>query len=255
MPGTKELFGNQDVLKLEENILDKEQFELLKWMKKTEEKFQIKYVNIKSEDIQKHFKDLPSYVKPNHIYEITYKETFIYDQEVKTHGTLTGFHGSSMENWYSILHNSLQNYSNTKKMKNGNVFGDGVYFCEDLRVANDFLVPGNAWKKSEILGSTLGCVCLSEIVKHPSVIVSKENIGLSKSSVKNSYIIVPNSSHIRMKYIMIYTHVKDQKKQVQSDLKSYYLIIFYVIVLIVLFSYKTIDFHQLKRNLTKFFKK
>lgn len=253
MSSTSELFGDQKIVKINENSFGKDQFELIKWMKKTEEKFQLKYVNMNNEEIQKIFKDLPSYVKPNHIYELTYKETLIFEQESKTHGIITGFHGSGMENWYSILNNSLQNYSNTKKMKNGNIFGDGVYFCEDLRVANDFLVPGNAWKKSQVLGSTLGCVCLCEIIKHPSVIVSKENIGLSKSSLKNSYIIVPNSFHIRIKYLMIYTHVKDKKRQIQSDQKSYYLIIFYVLVLLFLFSIK-LDLTQVKRNLMKLFK-
>ena len=52
------------------------------------------------------------------------KETF--EIFANKYGVMNAFHGSSIENWYSILHNSLQNYSNTKKMQNGAAFGDGM---------------------------------------------------------------------------------------------------------------------------------
>lgn len=118
---------------------------------------------------------------------------------MKEYGNFIAYHGSSMENWYSISRNSLQNYSETVNMTNGAAFGKGIYFwfvsifgihqnSEDLRVSRDFSKAGPTWNKSKILGTNLSCVCVCEIVKHESVKILQDD-----KKVKNSYIIVPNS--------------------------------------------------------------
>lgn len=38
------------------------------------------------------------------------------------------FHGSGLQNWYSILKNGLKNYSNTTHQVNGAAYGNGIYF-------------------------------------------------------------------------------------------------------------------------------
>jgi len=45
----------------------------------------------------------------------------------KKHGSFFCFHGSSMENWYSILRNGLRNLSNTSLMTAGAAYGQGIY--------------------------------------------------------------------------------------------------------------------------------
>jgi hypothetical protein len=188
-PSGDKLFGNEKEIKIETLELGPEQSDLLRWMIKTEEKFTIKYVEKKHETLRSlvSLNTIPSYTRPDHIFQITYKDTEIFDSEAKKYGVITGFHGSSLENWYSILYNSLQNYSHTKKMKNGAAFGDGVYFCEDISVAHDFLVPGTSWRHSN-LGKKIGCVCVSDIIKHPTVTISRSNIGVSKDSKVTSII-------------------------------------------------------------------
>lgn len=43
------------------------------------------------------------------------------------HGSIFCWHGSSLENWYSILRNGLRNLSNTGLMTSGAAHGAGIY--------------------------------------------------------------------------------------------------------------------------------
>jgi hypothetical protein len=45
----------------------------------------------------------------------------------KKHGSVFGFHGSSIENWHSILRNGIKNMSGTAGQLNGAAYGNGVY--------------------------------------------------------------------------------------------------------------------------------
>jgi Poly(ADP-ribose) polymerase catalytic domain len=48
-------------------------------------------------------------------------------QRKRKNGSMFCFHGSSMENWYSILRNGLRNLSNTALMTAGAAYGAGIY--------------------------------------------------------------------------------------------------------------------------------
>jgi ubiquitin-conjugating enzyme E2 Q len=52
-------------------------------------------------------------------------------QAKNKHGSLFCFHGSSMENWYSILRNGLRNLSNSGLMTAGAAYGAGIYASEN----------------------------------------------------------------------------------------------------------------------------
>ncbi len=49
-----------------------------------------------------------------------------------------GFHGSAPGNFYSIVALGLRNLSGTRGMRNGAVFGEGVYLASKLEVAREF---------------------------------------------------------------------------------------------------------------------
>ncbi|CAK9003186.1 Protein mono-ADP-ribosyltransferase PARP6 (ADP-ribosyltransferase diphtheria toxin-like 17) (ARTD17) (Poly [ADP-ribose] polymerase 6) (PARP-6) [Durusdinium trenchii] len=49
----------------------------------------------------------------------------------KKFGTSFAYHGSSAENWHSILRNGLKNASNTKLMTSGAAHGPGIYLATD----------------------------------------------------------------------------------------------------------------------------
>jgi hypothetical protein len=50
-----------------------------------------------------------------------------FTAEKKKHGSIFCWHGSAMENWYSILRNGLRNLSNTSLMTAGAAYGQGIY--------------------------------------------------------------------------------------------------------------------------------
>lgn len=56
----------------------------------------------------------------------------------KKYGYTYAFHGSPIENWYSIIYNGLKNYSNTKLQLHGAAYGAGVYMSPNLLTAYDY---------------------------------------------------------------------------------------------------------------------
>jgi len=50
-----------------------------------------------------------------------------FRKQKKSHGSIFAFHGSSIENWHSILRKGLINASGTKFQVNGAAYGSGIY--------------------------------------------------------------------------------------------------------------------------------
>jgi hypothetical protein len=48
------------------------------------------------------------------------------------------FHGSGLNNWHSILHNGLKNYSGTKNQLNGATYGNGIYLSNSITMAQNY---------------------------------------------------------------------------------------------------------------------
>jgi hypothetical protein len=51
----------------------------------------------------------------------------IFMQNKLKHGSFYCWHGSSMENWFSIMRNGLRNLSNSHMMTAGAAYGQGIY--------------------------------------------------------------------------------------------------------------------------------
>jgi len=56
----------------------------------------------------------------------------------KQHGSVYAFHGSSIENWHSIVRHGLKNASGTKLQVNGTCYGSGIYMSPNLSVAGGY---------------------------------------------------------------------------------------------------------------------
>ena len=48
------------------------------------------------------------------------------------------YHGTPLENAFSILQTGLRNMSGTRGMQSGAIFGDGIYLAESIDVAKQF---------------------------------------------------------------------------------------------------------------------
>ena len=142
------------------------------------------------------------------------QEFLIYNQEAtqeqkfqelkKTHGSVFTFHGSSIENWYSILRNGPRNLSNTKMMTAGAAYGQGVYSARQFATASgywgyryygattDGLGQATSWKHS--------------VVKQKWVIGILEIIKLASYSKSGDYDITvcPDDQNIMLRYIWVF---------------------------------------------------
>jgi len=56
----------------------------------------------------------------------------------KKFGSWFLFHGSGLNNWYSIIWNGLRNLSNTGMMTAGAVYGEGIYSAWDFGTASGY---------------------------------------------------------------------------------------------------------------------
>ena len=188
--------------------------------KQCNRKFSVHYISY-----QNYLKKNSSLVmKPDHIFELRWdKNVELNDLE----RSYTGYHGSAIENFFSIMTNSLQNYSGTEHMTTGNAFGNGIYLCEDVRVARDFSKGGLiGWKNSK-LGSHMSAVVQCKVAGLPEYAMGAKND-------KNRYLIVKNSEDVKIQYLLLFSHFKNEKELESSRAASHRMIYFYIFLLIAI---------------------
>ena len=147
--------------------------------------------------------------QPQYILEATTRSTSRWLEAAREQRTHWAFHGSRLDNFYSILHYGLQQHLN----KTG-LFGEGIYLCEDLGVCLTYSSQGLAWKNSS-LGEAVSVVVMTEVVDHPSVKMYSQDTerGVVEGSVggrvPDKYILVRNNDlvHIRLTWF-VFCHKK-----------------------------------------------
>ncbi len=77
--------------------------------------------------------DIKNFVQFEVTYHPTVEEEF--QNQVKKVGNLFLFHGSSFENWYSIMRNGLKICSNSQLMTSGAAYGTGIYLSNDINLS------------------------------------------------------------------------------------------------------------------------
>eukprot|EP00051_Salpingoeca_urceolata_P011905 m.148051 g.148051 ORF g.148051 m.148051 type:complete len:377 (+) comp17304_c0_seq3:157-1287(+) len=109
-------------------------------------------------------------VRPDFIFQLNYdiaegpgNGSTVFDTLAPQHGTMVAYHGSALENFYSIVRLGFCAHLNKTSL-----YGKGTYLSTDLRVCMDFTKPGRSWANSA-LGSRLTCVAVCDVVKHPDV--------------------------------------------------------------------------------------
>lgn len=106
-----------------------------------------------------------------------------FNKKVSLYGSCFLFHGSNVENWYSIIRNGLKVMSNTKMMLNGAAYGTGIYLSDDISFSQGYS------RDNDI------------------VIGVFEVIGTRKDYYKNKNIyVVTDDKKLRLKYLICYTN-------------------------------------------------
>eukprot|EP01087_Luapelamoeba_hula_P022335 TRINITY_DN7973_c0_g1_i1.p1 TRINITY_DN7973_c0_g1~~TRINITY_DN7973_c0_g1_i1.p1 ORF type:complete len:784 (+),score=143.95 TRINITY_DN7973_c0_g1_i1:56-2407(+) len=111
----------------------------------------------------------------------------------KEYGSYFAFHGSSIENWHSILRVGLLNLSGTKLMTTGQAYGPGVYLAPDSGTSMGYARTGAAWSKSKFGDSSLVCLAIAEVVKHPEA-----------PHTANPYYVVRNADYVATRFFLFY---------------------------------------------------
>jgi hypothetical protein len=109
-------------------------------------------------------------------------------------GSYFAFHGSSMENWHSILRRGLLNASNTKLMTTGAAYGPGIYLAPDSATSLNYARVGTRWPKSDFGEYNLQCLAIVEVIKHPEV-----------PQTPNPYYVVKDPQFVTPRFFLFYT--------------------------------------------------
>ena len=132
------------------------------------------------------------------------------------HGTTLGFHGSALENFHSILRNGLRNMSNTRYMRTGAAFGDGVYLSTDISVAASFTAYSDGCKHSRWHGR-VGCIAVCDVVNHPSIEAARRKARDEQD--RDSYLVVEDDRYIHLRHILLF-HDDSETRQAASSSAS-----------------------------------
>ncbi|KAL0485951.1 mono-ADP-ribosyltransferase [Acrasis kona] len=108
-------------------------------------------------------------------------------------GSFFAFHGSSTENWHSILRRGLVNASKTALMTNGMAYGEGVYMAEDSTTSLSYAHHGDGWARSELTRGKFKCMAIVEVIKHPHV-----------PQIPNPYYVVKDSNYLSLRFFFIF---------------------------------------------------
>lgn len=117
----------------------------------------------------------------------------------RKHGSFFCFHGSSLENWYSIMRNGLRNLSNTALMTAGAAHGAGIYASANYMTSYGYTARYNGnqnfWKNTiENLRST------SNFIIGIVEIINKKNY--EKSGDRN-IVVVTDEDDIIIRYLLV----------------------------------------------------
>jgi len=152
------------------------------------------------------------------------------------YGSVICYHGSPTCNWPAIIRHNLQNYSNTKQMSSGALFGAGIYLTSAISLSRGFSKMNNKiWNKSK-LGSSIAVVGVFEVALHPEFVRS-DKIKNEKKKVPEHYFVVADNKYIEMRGMLVWS--ESRKQQRNKNVISWWLIGFYLILILSVVAYGT----------------
>ncbi|CBN75069.1 poly (ADP-ribose) polymerase family, member 8 [Ectocarpus siliculosus] len=80
---------------------------------------------------------------PTYAFEVVLPSDPAFDAQAELGGSKVAYHGSSPENFHSILNTGLRVMSGSRLMKNGAVFGNGIYLSGSCKAAATFAYRGD----------------------------------------------------------------------------------------------------------------
>jgi len=121
----------------------------------------------------------------------------------KSHGSTWAYHGSSIENWHSIMRKGLVNASGTKLQVNGAAYGSGIYLSPNASTSFGYsrmnyygaaatANPQNAGGNRFLNSDNVFCIAICEVI----------NKDIRKSG---SIWVQPSEDHVVTRLFCVYT--------------------------------------------------
>lgn len=257
---------------------DHDQLALVYWLL-VHKNFELEYTTAMSEERLKEMsKYTASFNKPNHVFEVKYSEEkarrfeALKEQTSQLLGgvpvaetTSINFHGTRMDNVYSILHIGLLSHFSKNAL-----FGKGTYLSQEPSMCLHYSPACATWDKS-LLGQRMSCVLVCETINDPQhVKVGVNNDDKSSSSnasstptttttaaadnsVPDKYFVVANNDYVRVRYVLVYaekTKIKKKSRLVQliNENRFALLLICYSLLLLFIGLLNSRVFHKYIRS-------
>ncbi|KAK3597912.1 hypothetical protein CHS0354_042250 [Potamilus streckersoni] len=136
------------------------------------------------------------------------------------YGSTFAFHGSSIENWHSIIRKGLIVASGTKHMVNGAAYGNGIYLSPHASTSFGYSRMGygshkikketEVQKNSRFLKSNnITCIALCEVILSPKL---KKNSGIW---------VCPESDHVCTRFFFVYEDGQIGDSGIDTQQKKY----------------------------------
>ncbi len=210
----KKLISNSNIYDISDDIVSKsdkfEDIEKLFYSELGSDNYGlIKFVLKKSEMSINYDKEVSEYVNIRGVYKVdmidnTSKEDTIYL-----------YHGSLMSNWFSIIHNGLQIFSNTKRMKNGSAYGSGIYLSNLTSMSRGYSINYGEGDKNDCVMGVFEVENYKKYIKTANIYVVN-----NVNDIKLKYIF--NLSNISEKCISeIGLYFTKSKKKIESSVNNY----------------------------------
>ena len=117
-----------------------------------------------------------------------------FTAEKEQNGSFFAFHGSAIENWYSIIRNGLRNMSSSHLMTAGAAYGSGIYAAEDMSTSLGYCgyhstQGSSSWRHNVMDDSYI--MAIIEVIKKPSY----QHGGIY---------VIPEDKHVIIRYLLIF---------------------------------------------------
>lgn len=223
-------------------------------------------VDMSQERLKEMTKYSENFSKPTHVFEVKYneekirkfdslKEQLAEKSPDQTNLTSTSFHGTRMDNIYSILHMGLLSHFSKNAL-----FGEGTYLSQEPSISLHYSPANKTWNKS-IIGQRMSCLIVAETINDPNHVKTGINEATNskskKSNVPEKYFIVSNNDYVRVKYILIYAEKSKPKRknkliQLLNENKFSLLLLSYSLLLVFIGLMNSRTFHKyMKISYTK----
>jgi len=179
--------------------------------------------------------EMPSDDTPSFVVAINREDSHT-DRMIAQHGSTFAFHGSPLENFHSILHNGLS--VRFTQLDHG-VYGDGVYFSRDPKVARGYVTYGDTAPHcchESLRQRSIGCLAVCEVALHPSVKRHTSTATRTASSMPDSYLVVTNDHLIKMRWLFVFS--KPQLKSTGPSILMW-CVMLYALILVLAAAIKS----------------